>query len=240
MKLTTTIQPTDIDKDVAKAFDYEFTGETTFNVPAFVKPTNEFGIGLIVGASGSGKSTVLSQFGNESVVEWDRDKTIASHFASAEDAKERLSAVGFNSIKNWLQPYHTLSNGQQFRADLARKIGNGQVVDEFTSVVNREAAVSCSKSLRRYVDMKGIKGMVLASCHSDIIEWLDPDWVFSTDEVAFLPKKPQGTSKSKCVDVPTQNGNGSANITISTKGREVAVFLGSPQSKESQLALPLQ
>ena len=237
MKLTTKIEKTEIDSAVAKAFDYEFTGETIFEVPQMDRPDKDFGIGLIVGASGSGKSTLLSSFGSEEAMEWDSGKSVASHFESSDDATERLSAVGFNSIKNWLQPHHTLSNGQRFRADLARRLKDGCVVDEFTSVVNREAAISCSRSVRRYVDRKGLKNIVFASCHSDIIEWLDPDWVYSADEKAYLPKKQQGTSRSNSVDVPTRNGNGFATITISTQGREAAVSLGSPPLELTQLDL---
>jgi GNAT superfamily N-acetyltransferase len=54
------------------------------------------------------------------------------------------------------------------------------VIDEFTSVVDRNVAKSCANSIRRYVDQKNIKGLVFASCHYDIIEWLRPDWVFDT------------------------------------------------------------
>lgn len=237
MKLKTKVKPTDIDRDVAKSFDYDFDGTTTFDVPQMPEISRDFGIGLIVGSSGSGKSTLLKQFGSHREHNWQSDRSVASHFESADDARERLSGVGFNSIKNWMQPYHTLSNGQQFRADLARSVSSGCVVDEFTSVVNREAAVSCSKAIGRYVRMKGMKNIVFASCHSDIIEWLDPDWVYSTDEKSFLPKKSQGTSRSKSGGVPTRNGRGFATITISTQGKKVLAFLGSPPSRESQLDL---
>jgi len=40
--------------------------------------------------------------------------------------------------------------------------------------------MSCSNAMRRYVDKKNLKNIVLASCHYDIIEWLRPDWIFDT------------------------------------------------------------
>ncbi|MCG8186634.1 hypothetical protein J2Q11_11565 [Tenacibaculum finnmarkense genomovar finnmarkense] len=54
------------------------------------------------------------------------------------------------------------------------------VVDEFTSVVDRQiakiGALAFAKGWRRN---KG-KKIVLLSPHYDIIEWLQPDWVYNT------------------------------------------------------------
>ena len=80
-----------------------------------------------------------------------------------------------------MRPYHVLSTGEKFRADLARKINSGAVIDEFTSVVDRNVAKSCSRALSRYVKEKRLHNIVIASCHRDIKEWLEPDWVFDTD-----------------------------------------------------------
>lgn len=93
-----------------------------------------------------------------------------------------LAAVGLGSVPSWLRPYHVLSNGEKFRADLAKIICEkpGEVVvDEFTSVVDRQiakfGALAFAKAWRR----TGGK-CVLLSCHYDILEWLEPDWVFDT------------------------------------------------------------
>ena len=51
-------------------------------------------------------------------------------------------------------------------------------MDEFTSVVNRDVAKSMSHALQRYIRQKDLK-IVIASCHFDIIEWLQPDYVFN-------------------------------------------------------------
>jgi GNAT superfamily N-acetyltransferase len=167
-------------KELSSAFDYPFTGTSTFVPPTMPTPPEGFGIGLIVGPSGTGKSTILKQFGSEETITWDPELAVCSHFNNAVDARERLSAVGFNSIPAWMRPYHVLSTGEKFRADLARRLRDGAVIDEFTSVVDRNVAKSCANSIRRYVDQKNIKGLVFASCHYDIIEWLRPDWVFDT------------------------------------------------------------
>lgn len=167
-------------KELSAAFDYEFTGKSSFSPPILPDIPSPFAIGLIVGPSGTGKSTALKRFGYESPVSWEPHLAICSHFKDALDAQERLSAVGFNSIPSWMRPYHVLSTGEKFRADIARRLGNGAVIDEFTSVVDRNVAKSCAYSIRRYADKSGLKNMVFASCHYDIIEWLRPDWVFDT------------------------------------------------------------
>jgi GNAT superfamily N-acetyltransferase len=166
--------------ELSNAFDYSFDGGSTFTVPDMPTPKGGFKIGLIVGPSGSGKSTLLKRFGVETSPTWEPNKAICSHFASSGDARDRLSAVGLNSIPSWTRPHHVLSTGEKFRADMARRLGDGAVIDEFTSVVDRNVAKSCSYSIRRYADAHDVKGMVFASCHYDIIEWLNPDWVFDT------------------------------------------------------------
>ena len=56
-------------------------------------------------------------------------------------------------------------------------------------------AKSLSNSIRRYVDKSGIKNIVLASCRSDIVEWLRPDWIYNSDSgeltVGRLERRPR-------------------------------------------------
>ena len=80
-----------------------------------------------------------------------------------------------------MRPYHVLSTGEKFRADLARRLKDGAIVDEFTSVVDRNVAASCANALSRYVKKKDLKNIIIATCHYDVIEWLQPDWVFDTN-----------------------------------------------------------
>lgn len=179
--LTCKVAVDEIAEELAGAFDYDFDGTLSFSPPAMPDVGDDFGLGLIVGPSGSGKSTLLKKFGEEKPVAWRATHSVASHFESAEDARNRLGAVGLNSIPSMLRPYHVLSTGEKFRADLARRVDDGAVIDEFTSVVDRTVAKSCANALRRHVDQFGVKGVVLASCHYDIIEWLRPDWIFDTN-----------------------------------------------------------
>ena len=149
----------------------------------WVKPemSDDFNIGVIVGASGSGKSTLLREFGTEENPKWMLDDSIISQFESVDEGINLLTAVGLNSVPSWYKPYRILSNGEQFRADLARKIKDNAVIDEFTSVVDRNVAKAASVALVRYIRKNNLKNIVLSTCHRDILDWLEPDWVIDTD-----------------------------------------------------------
>lgn len=166
-----------------KAMDCKFEGESKFypwESPKLIPQV--FNIGVIYGASGSGKSTLLKEFnGKDYQPIWERNKAIVSHFDAPDDAFDKLSAVGLNSIPSWYKPYRVLSNGEKFRADLARRIMDNAIIDEFTSVVDRNVAKAASVAMSKYIKKKEIKNVVLATCHEDIIEWLEPDWVINTN-----------------------------------------------------------
>lgn len=170
-----------------KSFDCIFDGVSSFY--PWKKPSNipkDFKIGVIVGASGSGKSTLLKEFGSEDIPTWDNTKSILSHFETPDEAINRLTAVGLNSIPSWYKPYNVLSNGEKFRADLARKLKSNCVIDEYTSVVDRNVAKAASVALSRYINSNNLKNIVLSTCHRDILEWLEPDWVIDTDSGEVL------------------------------------------------------
>jgi GNAT superfamily N-acetyltransferase len=179
--LVSKVDITDIDASIYKNFDFDFDGSTSFEVPMMPRIDEEFSIGVIFGSSGSGKSTLLKRFGEDKELQWNPNNSVASHFDSEEDAIARLSAVGLNTVPSWAKPRHVLSNGEGFRADMARKLQTGTVIDEFTSVVNRETAKSCSVALSKYIKRNNLKNIVLATCHEDILSWLEPDWVYCTD-----------------------------------------------------------
>jgi hypothetical protein len=187
MKVSCKVDIDPITAEIAKSFDYDFDGESVFETPRFSPPKN-FNLGLIVGNSGSGKSLMLGEhFGHiEEEPVWAPDRSVASHFGSFDNACEKLFAVGLSSIPALCRPYRVLSNGEKYRADVARVIGSGCVIDEFTSVVNRETAYGISVALNKYVKRTGLTNIVLASCHFDIIDWLQPDWVFNTNAHTFL------------------------------------------------------
>ena len=170
-----------------KAFDCTFDGTSRFY--PWKMPTslpNTFKIGVIVGSSGSGKSTILKKFGKEEYPIWDTNKSIISHFDTPDEGINRLGSVGFNTIPSWYKPYNVLSNGEKFRADLARKIKSNAVIDEYTSVVDRTVAKAASIALARYVKNNDLRNIVISTCHMDIVDWLEPDWVLNTDTGELL------------------------------------------------------
>jgi len=185
--LTSTVERDEFISASEKAFDCAFDGTSKFYpwlVPANIP--KKFKLGVIVGSSGSGKSTLLKHFGIEEVPVWNSDKSIVSHFESPDDAINKLGSVGLNTVPSWYKPYHVLSNGEKFRADLARKLKSGAVIDEFTSVVDRIVAKAASISLSRHIKSNDLENVVISTCHSDILEWLEPDWVINTDTGELL------------------------------------------------------
>lgn len=150
----------------------------------------EWGIGVIVGPSGSGKTsigrTIWPDVGiYDGDAGWPVDKPIVDGIApdgSFDDVTGALSAVGLGSVPAWLRPFHALSNGEKFRAGMARVIADGRqrvIIDEFSSVVDRQiariGAAAFSKAWKR-----GGGQAILLSCHYDVLDWIEPDWVFDT------------------------------------------------------------
>jgi ABC-type lipoprotein export system ATPase subunit/GNAT superfamily N-acetyltransferase len=181
MNFTSTVMCDEYTDHISKNYDFEFDGINRLSIPSLPSVPDVFGIGVIYGSSGSGKSSLLSQFGVEEHVTWDSRKSIASHFPTPEDAVEKMSAVGLNSIPTWTRPYHVLSTGEKFRARLARVIGDGIVIDEYTSVVNRSVAKTASLALRKMVTRNNLQNIVIATCHDDVLDWLEPEWTYNTD-----------------------------------------------------------
>lgn len=172
--LTSKVELDNIVKKVAEASDYTFEGESSFSVPTFEIP-DDFSLGVIYGPSGSGKSSLLSEIGEATEVEWEPSKAIASQVDP-----NLLMRLGLSSIPSLCRPYHVLSTGEKHRADIAKTLKDGCVIDEFTSVCNRDLAQSISVGVRNVIDHFGYKNVVIATCHEDVINWLEPDWVANT------------------------------------------------------------
>ena len=152
--------------------------------PAFDLGVVPHGLGVIVGPSGSGKTTLLRTIGSPVHPHWVDGKPIAEHFESADAAQSALSAVGLSSVPAWFRPYSDLSTGEQARADMSRLLFDGAVVDEFTSVVDRDTAKSMCIALRRFMSANPDMTLTLATCHRDVLGWLGADWVFDTADGA--------------------------------------------------------
>jgi GNAT superfamily N-acetyltransferase len=196
MKLEIHHQCTDFDSYRAATVKSLFNVDSGANFKLSVDlpiEDNEWNIGVIVGPSGSGKTSI----GNEVwpcvkpwTPRWSKQKPIIDVIApraSVDDVTSALSAVGLGSVPSWLRPYCVLSNGERFRADLARLVVEAPqqaIVDEFSSVVDRQiakvGALAFAKAWRRTNGQ-----VILLSCHHDILRWLKPDWVYDTARSEF-------------------------------------------------------
>lgn len=151
-------------------------------------------IGVIVGHSGTGKSTIANHlFKITNKFEY-KEKSIMDDMPTEKTVDEivkTFNSVGFSSPPSWLKPYSVLSTGEKMRVDLARAILSNEdiiVFDEFTSVVDRTVAKIGSYALQKAI-RRDNKQFIAVSCHDDILDWLEPDWVFSTNDMTMLKKK---------------------------------------------------
>lgn len=164
----------------------------------------EWNLGLIVGPSGCGKSTIANElFGRHVEFEWNGLSVIDDFPAdrNMEDISGVCQAVGFNTIPAWMRPYRVLSNGERFRVDLARRLltlPSPIVCDEFTSVVDRQTAKIGSHAVQKHIRKTG-KQFVAVACHYDIVDWLQPDWIFEPATMTFTRRSLQRRPSIECV-----------------------------------------
>lgn len=152
----------------------------------------DWNVGIIYGSSGTGKSTIAKElFPKEYINSFKYGKkSIIDEMPKERDTKQItkiFNSVGFATVWSWLKPYEVLSTGEKMRVDLARAILEKRdliVFDEFTSVVNREVAKAGSYAIQKAI-RKMSKKFIAVGCHKDIIEWLEPDWTFCTDNMKF-------------------------------------------------------
>lgn len=172
---------------IYEIFDIQNNEETKTVIKNNLQEINNFdwNIGVIYGGSGSGKSTILKKLGFKDKFVFSKTKPLISNFnlLTPKEATSLLSSMGLSSVPSWLRPFHCLSNGEQFRAELALRVSKAKegeiiLIDEFTSVVDRDVAKAMSNALQKYI-RRNNKKIILASCHFDIMDWLKPDWIYS-------------------------------------------------------------
>lgn len=160
---------------------------------------DDWNVGLIVGPSGCGKSTIAREvFGQHVEFPWDSASVIDDFPASLSigDISTACQSVGFNTIPAWMRPYNVLSTGEKFRVDLARRmleLPDPIVCDEFTSVVDRQVAKIGAHAVQKAI-RRDKRKFIAVSCHYDIIDWLQPDWILEPATMTFtrrsLRRKP--------------------------------------------------
>lgn len=178
----------------SNAIEERFTGN--------IDISDNWQIGLIVGKSGTGKTTIAKQlFENAYITNFEyQSETVLDDMPkdkSVDEITRAFNSVGFSSPPSWLKPYSVLSNGEKMRCDLARAILSENdlfVFDEFTSVVDRQVAQVGSFAMQKAI-RKTNKKFIAVTCHFDVEDWLLPDWVFNTDTMTF--QSFEGQKKNK-------------------------------------------
>lgn len=202
----------DFDMDKSKG-DVHFKGE--------IEIPENWNVGLIYGASGTGKTTLVKELFPDAVVDefsWGKGAFLDDFQKDIpfEEISKTLYAVGMGSVPSWVRPFHVLSNGEKMRVTLARGLLERDffVFDEFTSVVDRQVAKVCSLAVSRYCK-KHKKKFLAVSCHKDVVEWLEPDFTFCTDDYKQnFPLARTQKQTSLLESAGAKNGQNLAVITI--------------------------
>ncbi len=149
-------------------------------------------IALFVGPSGSGKSTALQMIARQCPGGHDVgrirfaprrpvvDGICPSH--ALQRAIELLGDCGLGEARLWVRSLDELSEGQRFRARLARAIGHHMqsrssaplICDEFASGLHRRLAQAIAFNLRKLAGRHGLS-LVLACSDETIAKDLQPD-----------------------------------------------------------------
>lgn len=165
--------------------------------------TGDWNVGVVVGPSGSGKTSIGNQlFDGGKIINlsdgWNADRPIIDDIAPTRDfniVTGMLASVGLGDVPAWLRPFAVLSNGEQFRAGLARLICEAPaeaVVDEFTSVIDRQIAKVGAQAFQKAWRRENPSGkVVLLTPHYDVVDWLQPDWVIDTKTKSFERGRPR-------------------------------------------------
>jgi ATPase subunit of ABC transporter with duplicated ATPase domains len=153
-------------------------------------------IGAIVGASGSGKTSIAKHCWPKAYYADLKDRYKSASFLddfpenlTVKEVDMALCSSGFSEPPSWLKSYSVLSQGQKMRVDIAMALCLPQnliVFDEFTSTVDRTVAQIGSLAVSKAVRKHPGKQFIAVSCHSDILDWLEPDWVYNVDSAEFF------------------------------------------------------
>jgi ABC-type ATPase with predicted acetyltransferase domain len=147
------------------------------------------GVALVTGPSGSGKSTILRLLERrlrrrgrrvvKAAAARKQERAVIDLFrGSAQRAALVLAQAGLAEARLMLRTPGELSEGQRARlwAALAMaraRPGDTVILDEFGSTLDRIAAMSLARTLRRWAGAAQVR-IVCATAHDDVLEWLAP------------------------------------------------------------------
>ena len=156
-------------------------------------------ITLITGPSGSGKSMLLAEIARRfpaarevGRLPFPTDVSVLDAVAPTrglDEALAILTACGLGEPMLWVRGFRQLSDGERFRARLARAISlqlreratAPLLVDEFGAVLHRRLARSMAFNLRKLASRCSL-ALVLAAAQDDVVGELAPDTVIRLGE----------------------------------------------------------
>lgn len=155
-------------------------------------------ITYLCGPSGSGKTALLQaiartepQARRVAQVVYPKSRAVIDAVASRGslgDALSILTACAFGEPRLWIRDYRDLSDGERFRARLARAVSihlaaksKGPLLcDEFCAILHRRVAKAIAYNLRKFIRRCDV-ALVVATTHDDLVADLSPDQIVRFD-----------------------------------------------------------
>lgn len=155
---------------------------------------------LFQGVSGTGKTSCLRQFAEQTRATWlteipvDEGRMVIEQMGSYQQAIEFAGRCGLSEAQLLLRYPTELSDGQRYRFLMAKALALGKVVlacDEFLATLDRTTAKVIAYNLRKLVSTYGLI-LAAATTHEDLAEDLQPDWLvtFTTDGAVVTRGEP--------------------------------------------------
>ncbi len=204
----------------------------------------ESGIVLLIGSSGSGKTTILNNWGMANR-ELDENKPIIELFESEQIGEDFLISSGLRSVPCWRRSLSNVSNGEKHRAEIAVSLSMGDLfIDEFTSLVDRNTARALCESINKIKNPL----LVLATCHKDVLSWIDFDHAYDTDLGQWLNRG--SVRRDKSIEISIEPCDSEAIWQIFKRHHYlsgkinkaancwVAIYKGEPVAMTSVIAFP--
>jgi ABC-type lipoprotein export system ATPase subunit len=191
-------RPTRRTAEVRLAFGLPIASTRTKVLDPIDLPLGHGRIVLLLGPSGSGKSSALGVIERRipgsclvGGIVFPEEASILDHIAVGaplEEALGILSTCALGEPRLWVRRFNELSDGERFRARLARAIGvhcaartqAPLLCDEFCTGLHRRAAKAVSFNLRKLASRRGLS-VVVASSQDDIVADLRPDAIVRLD-----------------------------------------------------------